>query len=137
MIATVICAVLAMHDGDSGHCNGRPFRLQGIDAPETAPFSRCRSQPGIWACSPAARSYGFLATRRARQLAVEGAECLETEERPSHGRRIFRCSVHGHDLGAALVSEGLAISEKQFGDRYADEQAGARAHHRGAWNEER
>jgi endonuclease YncB( thermonuclease family) len=139
MLGTIlICVTLAMHGGGSGKCvtnDGRQiaFRLQGIDAPETSPYSRCRRQPGVWACSPDARPVGLKATSRARSLAAEGARCVDTGERSSHNRIIVRCTVHGDDLGAAMVREGLAISEKQFGDRYRVEQAKAKREHQGAW----
>ena len=80
----LICATLLMSDGDSGRCvtddgTRHRVRLAGIDAGEVAPFTRCRQQPGIWACSPAARSTAIAAQTRARQLTTKGARCTVTD----------------------------------------------------------
>jgi endonuclease YncB( thermonuclease family) len=66
-------------------------------------------------------------------MAAQGVECVDTGERPSHGRLIVRCMVNGKDLGAMLVREGLAISETQFGDRYHSEEVDARRQRVGVW----
>jgi endonuclease YncB( thermonuclease family) len=135
---SVLVGAYVPHDGDSGRLHtddGRniPIRLQGIDAPETAPYGRCHQQPKIWACSSEARPFGRTATSRARELSADAARCTDTGERPSHGRLIVRCSFRGQDLGTALVLEGLAISEKQFGDQYRREEHEAQRDHRGVW----
>jgi endonuclease YncB( thermonuclease family) len=135
---SVLVGAYVPHDGDSGRLHtddGRniPIRLQGIDAPETAPYGRCHQQPTIWACSADARPFGRMATSRARQMAADVARCTDTGERPSHGRLIVRCAIQGQDLGATLVREGLAISEKQFGDQYRREQEEALRERRGVW----
>lgn len=73
----LICATLAMSDGDSGRCHTADgerhrVRLAGIDAGEVAPFTRCRQRPDVWACSAQARATADRATERARQLAASG-----------------------------------------------------------------
>ena len=128
----LICAVLAMHDGDSGRCDGVPIRLAGVDAGETAPFTRCRERPDVWACTPVARSHSVEATRRARELASAGARCVDTGER-SWRRIVVRCTVDGRDMGAILVREGLARSDPDFGDQYRLEETYARIRRRGVW----
>lgn len=133
----LICVTLAMHDGDSGRCHtadGRniPVRLQGIDTGETAPFTRCRQRPNVWACSPIARQTGGEARTRARQLAANGARCTDTGQR-TWDRWVVVCTVNGRDLGGTLVREGLAISETNFGDPYRREERQARAERRGIW----
>ena len=130
--AVMICAVLALHDADSGRCDGVPIRLAGIDAGELAPFTRCRDRPNVWACSPVARSTAAAATRRARELASAGAQCVDTGER-SWRRIVARCTVNGRDLGAVLVREGLARSDPDFGDQYRLEETYARIRRRGVW----
>lgn len=138
MSATVlICLSLIMSDGDSGRCRTADdeihrIRLQGIDAGEVAPFSRCRQQPTIWACTPVAREWGDDARARARQLAASGARCTVVN-RDRYRRIVATCTVNGRDLGRTLVREGLAVSETHFGDPYRAEENEARRARRGLW----
>lgn len=135
--AVMICATLALSDGDSGRCHTSDgerhrIRLQGMDAGEVAPFTRCRQSPGTWACSPIARAAGAEAARRARQLAAGGARCTVVN-RDRYQRIVARCTVNGRDLGSVLVREGLAISDPSFGDPYRAEEQEARRERRGVW----
>ena len=133
----LICATLALSDGDSGRCvtadqvNHR-VRLAGIDAGEVAPFTRCRRSPTVWACSDLARSTAAQAQARARQLAAHGAHCTITGT-DRYGRNVAVCTVNGRDLGRILVSEGLAISETNYADPYRAEENAARRARRGVW----
>lgn len=43
------------------------------------------------------------------------------------------CTVNGHDRGAILVREGLAISELNYGDPSRREERQARDTARGSW----
>ncbi|MFC5373203.1 thermonuclease family protein [Brevundimonas faecalis] len=133
----LICATLSMSDGDSGRCvtaDGERHRVRvaGIDAGEVAPYTRCRQRPTVWACSPAARASADRAATRARQLAASGARCT-VQDRDRYQRVVAVCTVNGRDLGAILVSEGLAISETNYGDRYRREENDARERGRGIW----
>lgn len=133
----LICATLAMSDGDSGRCMTADgvrhrVRLAGIDAGEIAPFTRCRQRPNVWACSPEAKTSGPAATARARQLAANGARCT-IQNRDRYQRIVATCTVNGRDLGAILVREGLAISETNYGDPYRRQENEARERRRGIW----
>lgn len=133
----LICATLLMSDGDSGRCvttegERHRVRLAGIDAGEVAPYTRCRQSPGVWACSPAARTTADRAKARAVQLAANGARCTITDT-DRYRRNVARCTVNGRDLGGILVREGLAISETNFGDPYRREERQAREQGRGIW----
>lgn len=133
----LICAMLAMSDGDSGRCHTADgerhrIRLAGIDAGEVTPFTRCRQRPDVWACSSAARTSADRAAARARQLTANGARCT-IQDRDRYQRIVATCTVNGRDLGAILVSEGLAISETNYGDRYRLEENQARDRGRGIW----
>lgn len=133
----LICATLAMSDGDSGRCHTADgerhrVRLAGIDAGEVAPFTRCRQRPKVWTCSPTARSTAARATERARQLAANGARCT-VQSRDRYQRIVVTCTVAGEDIGAILVREGLAINEPNYRPSYAAEQAEARRERRGVW----
>lgn len=133
----LICATLAMSDGDSGRCHTADgerhrVRLAGIDAGEISPFTRCRQRPNVWACSPKAKASGPAATTRARQLAANGARCT-VQSRDRYQRIVATCTVNGRDLGAILVREGLAISETNYGDPYRQQENQARERGRGMW----
>jgi endonuclease YncB( thermonuclease family) len=136
--ATVlICLSLVMSDGDSGRCHtadgeNHRIRLQGVDAGEVAPFTRCRQSPRVWACSPVAREWADDARARARQLTTGGARC-SVVDRDRYRRSVAICTVNGRDLGRTLVQEGLAISETNFGDPYRREENEARRAGRGMW----
>ncbi|WP_374385789.1 thermonuclease family protein [Brevundimonas sp.] len=135
--AVLICLTLVMHDADSGRCRtadaaNHSVRLQGVDAGELAPFTRCRQRPDIWACSPIARSTATEARARARQLAARGARCsvVDTDR---YRRKVVVCTVNGRDMGRTLVREGLAISETNYGDPYRSEENAARRERKGIW----
>lgn len=133
----LICATLAMSDGDSGRCRtadggNHRIRLAGMDAGEVAPFSRCRQSPNVWACSDTARSTADAARTRARQLAANGARCTVSST-DRYRRNVATCTVNGRDLGAILVREGLATSETNYGDPYRREETAARRARLGVW----
>ena len=136
-VLVLICTALLMSDGDSGRCvtadgERHRVRLQGVDAGEVAPFTRCRQRPDVWACSPVARSTAAAASARARQLASGGARCTITDT-DRYQRNVAACTVAGRDLGAQLVREGLAISDTNFGDPYRRQEDAARRERRGIW----
>lgn len=133
----LICATLAMSDGDSGRCvtadgERHRVRLAGIDAGEVAPFTRCRQRPNVWACSAQARGTAARATERARLLAANGAR-YTVRNRDRYQRIVATCTVNGRDLGSILVREGLAISETNYGDPYRQQENEARERRRGMW----
>ncbi|QQQ19813.1 thermonuclease family protein [Brevundimonas vitis] len=137
IVLPLICATLLMSDGDSGRCitadgEQHRIRLQGIDAGEVSPFTRCRQQPGIWACSDVARRWAPAARERARALAADGASCTEVD-RDRYGRIVAVCTVGGRDMGETLVREGLAISDPIHRNTYGDEQRDAQRASRGVW----
>jgi endonuclease YncB( thermonuclease family) len=133
----LICAVLAFSDGDSGHCHREDgsrvkVRLGGMDAGELPPYTRCRRQPKIWACSPIAKEFAPVAADRARGLAAFGTRCTQTDT-DQYRRPVVTCTVSGQDIAATLVREGLAISETNYGDPYRAQENEAREHGRGVW----
>lgn len=133
----LICAVLAFSDGDSGWCHREDgsrvkVRLGGVDAGEVAPYTRCRRQPNIWACSPIAKEFAPVAADRARGLAAFGTRCTVTDT-DRYRRQVVTCTVSGQDIAATLVREGLAISETNYGDPYRREERQAREQGRGIW----
>lgn len=133
----LICATLAMSDGDSGRCHTADgerhrVRLAGIDAGEVEPFTRCRQRPNVWACSAQARATAARATERARHLAANGARCT-VRNRDRYQRIVATCAVNGRDLGSILVREGLAINDPDYSPSYDREERRAREGGRGVW----
>ena len=132
MIELLICATLSMSDGDSGRCDGRRVRIHGIDAAEVAPYTRCRTQPTIWACAPANRAFAIASRDRARQLVRGGASC-QAVDTDRYQRVVVRCRVNGRDLGETLVREGMAVADPRYGREYRRAEARARREGRGVW----
>jgi endonuclease YncB( thermonuclease family) len=89
-------------DGDTIRTGGRTFRLVGFDTPETGSGARCEYE----------RTLAAAASRRLRQLIATGGLDLERVAcscRPgNHGRLCGTLRARGHDVGAILISEGLA-----------------------------
>jgi endonuclease YncB( thermonuclease family) len=107
-------------------CLTQPLRLYGIDAFESA--QTCRDAQGKeWTC-------GAVATRRLQELARRpGFACsVDNEFIDRHAREFAVCTVDGKDVGALLVSEGLAFYYGR-GLQYLLIEAEARREKRGAW----
>lgn len=108
-------------DGDSFRLGDDRIRLLGIDAPELAQL--CQQANGAdWSCGKVARD------RMAELLSTAPVQC-QPEDTDRYQRLLARCSVGETDLGAILVSEGLATST---GD-YWREEAEAKSAGRGIW----
>lgn len=87
-------------DGDTIWMDGRKIRLLNIDTPETHP-PRCAREAQL----------GSAATERLRVLLNSGevtAEAQGDRDQDSYGRQLRVVKVDGRDVGAILVSEGLA-----------------------------
>lgn len=108
-------------DGDSFRLGDERIRLLGIDAPELA--QQCDAPGGgQWDCGRAARD------RMAELLSAGRVDC-RPEDKDQYGRLLAYCTAAGRDLGAIMVSEGLAISSGS----YWQEEAKARAAGTGIW----
>jgi endonuclease YncB( thermonuclease family) len=107
-------------------CRAQRVRLFGVDAFER--LQTCGdSHGGRWYC-------GAVATARLRQLvAMPGFGCQVDEEFVDrHAREFAACFVGGKDVGAVLVSEGLAFAYGRR-TRYIAIEAEAKIARRGAW----
>jgi endonuclease YncB( thermonuclease family) len=107
-------------------CPSQRLRLLGIDAFERQ--QTCRdTKGGPLYC-------GAIATGRLNQLvAMPGFGCqVDPEFVDRHAREFAVCSVDGKDVGATLVSEGLAFA---YGRRmrYLAIEEQAKQEKRGAW----
>ena len=112
-------------DGDTLDLNGTRYRLNGIDAPESA--QRCKTANGkSWKCGEAATGALMTLTKGKR------VSC-ETLGQDIYGRDIATCHAGGTDLGRAMVAQGMAWAFLKFSDVYAADQARAQAEKRGIW----
>lgn len=107
-------------------CLGQKLRLYGVDAFESK--QTCRDRQGVlWAC-------GAFATQRLRALvATKDFDChVDHEFIDRHAREFAVCTADGRDVGALLVSEGLAFAYGR-GSQYLPYEAEAKHEGRGAW----
>ncbi len=107
-------------------CIGQRLRLYGVDAFESK--QTCRDAKGqVWRC-------GAVATARLHQLvdSTDFACHVDHEFIDRHAREFAVCTARGEDVGALLVSEGLAFAYGR-GAQYLPFEAQAKAERRGAW----
>lgn len=118
-------------DGDTLEIDGRRLTLWGVDAPE--PQQACTLDDGsTWAC-------GAEATRALLDRLGTAAVACEPRGR-SHGRAVALCRLDGEDLGAWMVTRGLALDYPvtSRGHYRRQERAAARARlgvHRGRFED--
>ncbi len=107
-------------------CPTQRLRLLGVDASERS--QTCRdTNGGLLYC-------GAIATGRLKQLvAMPDFGCQVDEEFVDrHAREFAVCSAGGRDVGAILVSEGLAFAYGRR-TRYVAIEEEAKKERRGAW----
>ena len=86
-------------DGDTFYIDGAKVRIAGIDAPETHP-PRCAYEASV----------GREATEKLHDLLNSGAVTMTSidRDRDTYGRLLRNVQVDGGDVGAAMISAGLA-----------------------------
>ncbi len=114
-------------DGDSLEMDGTRIRLNAIDAPEA--LQTCGRPTAIWKC-------GEVATKKLRELVGAHPIVCEKTGTDSYGRTVAVCHSGAADLAAEMVSAGLALAYRQYGDEYVDEEAAARSARRGLWKDD-
>ena len=102
-------------DGDTLRIGNERIRLHGVDAPEST--QRCADG---WAA-------GRMAATRLLSLTSGRPVACQAMDRDRYGRMVAICRVSGEDLGAILVSEGLAWAFTRYSSDYVSQQAKARA----------
>lgn len=116
---------LRVIDGDTFDVGGTRVRLHGVDAPEEA--QACLDENAApWPC-------GDWATREARALWDGRTAACEVLETDRYGRAVSRCAVEGEDIGATLVSRGMALAYVAYSDDYLPQQREAEAARVGLW----
>jgi endonuclease YncB( thermonuclease family) len=112
-------------DGDTIQIGSERIRMEGIDAPEST--QTCRDGQGrTWAC-------GEAATRRLRRFVDGVTVSCESSGRDDYGRLIGTCRTPERDLGATLVSEGLAWAFVKYSTTYVAQERAAREAKRGVF----
>lgn len=113
-------------DGDTIDLNGVRIRLWGIDAFEAA--QTC----GQFAC-------GNKATQEIAEIISNSKSmkviCIQ-KDTDRNGRIVAICRIDGIDIGAALVSKGLAVAYKKYSMDYVGEESLAKSEKAGAWRYE-
>lgn len=111
-------------DGDTLEWQGKRVRLFGIDAPEKR--QSCDRNGQSWDCGL------WSATMLARAVQSGPVTCdrMNTDR---YGRMVAICTAAGVDLARAQVRAGAAQAYTRYSDRYADDEAQAKAARAGLW----
>jgi hypothetical protein len=112
-----------MVDGDTLKLSGQTVRLYGIDAPEQGQHCGGANAP-VWAC-------GAWTTAEVKARYDGRMMLCQIDGQDRYGRSLGRCQVDGDDLGAALVSAGLAFAYRAYSDAYVAAEDSARARRAG------
>lgn len=125
-VAADLAGLATVTDGDTLRIAGERVRLFGIDAPETK--QTCERNGLTWLCGQEAAA--FL-----RSLTEGRKITCEEMDRDLYGRIVAVCRLpNGRDVGAALVSAGLAMDYRKYSaGRYAELETAARSADRGLW----
>jgi endonuclease YncB( thermonuclease family)/flagellar motor protein MotB len=115
-------------DGDTIDIAGTRIRLWGIDAIESA--QTCKKDGRVWDCATDIL-FGLSA-----HLEGQTVTC-QSKGHDQYGRVVATCIARGSDLGAWLVSQGLALDYSRYsGGAYKVQEAMAKAAKRGIWRGE-
>ncbi len=117
--------VVRVIDGDTLDVGGTRVRLHGIDAVEAQ--QTCRTEQGVeWPCG------AWVKAEVTRIYDGARANCA-TRDIDRYGRAVARCTVAGKDIGAALVSAGLATAYRRYSKDYVALETAAAKADRGLW----
>ena len=112
-------------DGDTIDIHGQRYRLSGIDAPETRQI--CRDMSGKpYRCGQIAAN--ALAALIGRQT----VSCVKVDV-DRYQRIVAECSVAGTDIGAFMVSQGLAVAYRKYSTAYVPDEDKAHSNRTGIW----
>ncbi|MGC3936244.1 thermonuclease family protein [Roseobacter sp. EG26] len=104
-------------DGDTLAIGTTRVRIFGIDAPEAD--QTCTTMQGAkWKCG------AWVSAEVEKRFGGRQATC-EPMAVDRYGRTVARCHVNGEDIGATLVSEGLAFAYRQYSQHYVLAEKGA------------
>lgn len=121
-----VTGVPTITDGDTIRFGDTRVRLFGIDAPESK--QTCKRGGVDWLC-------GQEAGKALRELVVGQSLTCDERDKDRYGRVVAVCVLpDGRDIGAVMVSEGLALDYIQYSKgMYSTQEAEAREAGRGLW----
>lgn len=105
-------------DGDTLKLGGQTIILYGIDAPELK--QTCGSWPA-----------GELAQEALASMVIGRQVTCESKALDRYGRTLAVCKVEGFDIGAEMVSSGMAWAFTRDSVDYVGQQAEAKSANRG------
>jgi endonuclease YncB( thermonuclease family) len=111
-------------DGDSFEIGGTRIRLHAVDAPEGR--QTCVRNGSLWRC-------GEEAAAKLRSLVAGRTVTCTRKDTDNYGRMVAVCSNGAADLGEQMVTAGLALAYRQYGNDYVDAENAAHAARRGLW----
>jgi len=112
-------------DGDTIDVADTRIRLFGIDAPEMG--QPCVASDGVtFNCG------AWVKTQVTQVFENHQAVCAPVET-DRYGRTVATCLVDGKDVGATLVTAGLATAFTRYSDAYVAAEKGAVLAGRGLW----
>lgn len=114
LLAFPVCAQ-TVTDGDTIKMDGTTYRLWGIDAPE----SKQECADG-WTAGKAAATYLYGLIRGHKVT-------CETKDTDRYGRTVAICRADGRDLGADMVSAGMALAFVRYSRDYVEQEKAAKA----------
>ncbi len=100
-------------DGDTIKVNGTKYRIWGIDAAETKQVC-----PDGWMA-------GKEASAAMLGLITGHAVTCEAKAKDRYGRTVALCRADGGDLGAAMVSAGMAYGSTRYSSDYVEQEKAA------------
>lgn len=121
LITSIAHCEVTVVDGDTFDLDGVRIRVHGIDAPEYG--QRC----GSWNC-------GVEALEELQNLITSGPVFCQSISNDAYGRVIGKCNVYGVDIGAEMVSMGLAYAFFKYSSDYKNEEDSARSGSLGVWS---
>ena len=123
-VGKIIKGKCYINDADGIVVQKYKVRLNQLDAPEWRQLAM--QQDGTW--------FNHGARVKSALIGEIGGEYVEVlvEGYDKYGRVLGRVSCGGKDVGAWMVSQGLAIA--CYGDRYKKNMRAARAKQRGMWS---
>jgi endonuclease YncB( thermonuclease family) len=108
-------AAQTITDGDTLKLNGTTYRLWGIDALETRQ-----------ACADGWMG-GIEATKTLIEMTRGRAVSCQDRVKDRYGRTVALCRADGRDLGAAMVSAGMAYAFTRYSSDYIGQEKSALA----------
>jgi endonuclease YncB( thermonuclease family) len=113
-------------DGDTVRIGDTRIRLFGVDAPEGK--QSCLREGLSWLCGQESAKY-------LRKIVAGQPLSCEVRDRDRYGRTVAICRLpDGRDIGAEMVSGGMALAYRQYGgSMYDGAEAEAKKFARGLW----